>query len=214
VIGRALIGAARCAIFARRGAVAGQAMTTLTARRRSAGERHETTSWRVTMKLLARTHPVGFLRGLMVVAFALLLAVAIDAPPASAGDVVNSSFFSGVAIKGYDPVAYFTMGRPVEGSRDYEYQWMGATWRFASAENRDVFAADPAKYAPQYGGYCAYAVSQGATADIDPAAWHIEGGKLYLNLSPQVQSIWLKDIPGYIAKADANWPKIKAGLAG
>ncbi len=166
------------------------------------------------MRILPKAHPFAFLPGLMTVAFALLLAVAIDARPANAGDVVNSSFFSGVAIKGYDPVAYFTMGQPVEGSRDYEYQWMGATWRFASAEDRAAFAGNPEKYAPQYGGYCAYAVSQGATADIDPAAWHIEDGRLYLNLSTQVQSIWLKDIPGYIAKANANWPKIKSGLAG
>ncbi len=134
--------------------------------------------------------------------------------PAAAGGIVNKSFLGGVAIDGYDPVAYFADGKPVEGSSDFEYQWMGATWRFASAADRDQFAADPEKYAPQYGGYCAYAVSQGATADIDPDAWHIEDGKLYLNLSKKVQSIWLKDIPGYIGKADANWPKIKADLAG
>ena len=134
--------------------------------------------------------------------------------PASAGSIINSSLPGSVAIDGYDPVAYFNAGEPVEGSSEFEYRWMGATWRFASAADRDRFAADPEKYAPQYGGYCAYAVSQGTTASIDPEAWHIEGGKLYLNLSKKVQSIWLKDVPGYIGKADANWPKIKAGLAG
>jgi YHS domain-containing protein len=134
--------------------------------------------------------------------------------PAAAGGIINSSFFGSVAIGGYDAVAYFTEGKPVEGSSDFEYEWMGATWRFASAADRDQFAADPEKYAPQYGGYCAYAVSQGTTADIDPDAWHIEDGKLYLNLNKKVQSIWMKDIPGYIGKADANWPMIKAGLSG
>jgi hypothetical protein len=89
---------------------------------------------------------------------------------------------------------------------------MGANWRFASAENRDRFAADPERYAPQYGGYCAYAVSEGTTADIDPEAWKVVDGKLYLNLSKDVQKLWEQDIPGYIEKADANWPEIRAGL--
>jgi hypothetical protein len=154
------------------------------------------------------------LRLLMSVVFALLLGVSLDGRPASAGGVVNSSSPGKVAIGGYDPVAYFTEAKPVEGSGDFEYAWMGATWRFASAADRDRFAAEPEKYAPQYGGYCAYAVSQGGTADVDPAAWHIENGKLYLNLNKKVQSLWLQDIPGYIGKADANWPKIKAGLSG
>ena len=166
------------------------------------------------MKTLAKPQRAASLRILLRIGFALLLGVALHAAPASAGSVINSSLPGGVAIDGYDPVAYFIAGKPVEGSRDFEYQWMGATWRFASAADRDQFAADPQKFAPQYGGYCAYAVSQGATANIDPQAWHIEDGKLYLNLSKKVQSIWLKDVPGYIGKADANWPKIKAGLAG
>jgi hypothetical protein len=91
---------------------------------------------------------------------------------------------------------------------------MGATWRFASAEHRDRFAVDPERYAPQYGGYCAWAVSQGYTAKIDPAAWKIVDDKLYLNYSKDVQSQWSSDIPGNIAKADANWPGIKADLGG
>ncbi len=166
------------------------------------------------MKALAKPQPAASLRILLRIGFALLLGMALHGGPAQAGGVINSSFLGSVAIDGYDPVAYFTAGKPVEGSSDFEYQWMGATWRFASAADRDQFAADPEKYAPQYGGYCAYAVSQGATADIDPEAWHIEDGKLYLNLSKKVQSIWMKDIPGYISKADTNWPKIKAGLSG
>ena len=148
--------------------------------------------------------------GLLVV---LLIAVGA-ALPAAAGGVVNSSLLGGVAIEGTDPVAYFDEGEPVAGSSDFEHDWMGATWRFASAENRDRFAADPETYAPQYGGYCAWAVSQGYTAKIDPAAWKIVDGKLYLNYSKDVQTQWAGDIPGNIAKADANWPQIKADLGG
>jgi YHS domain-containing protein len=100
--------------------------------------------------------------------------------PAAAGGVVNASF-TGTAIEGYDPVAYFNEGRPVEGKSEFSQEWMDATWYFASAENRDLFAADPEKYAPQYGGYCAWAVSQGYTANIDPQAWKVVDDKLYLN---------------------------------
>jgi YHS domain-containing protein len=114
----------------------------------------------------------------------------------------------GVAIKGYDPVAYFTEGRPVKGKEEFQYEWKGAKWRFASEEHRALFKSSPDKYAPRYGGYCAYAVSQGKTADIDPDAWNIVNGKLYLNLNKDVQRIWNRDIPGYIMKADHNWPHI------
>ena len=114
----------------------------------------------------------------------------------------------GVAIKGYDPVAYFTQNKPVQGSAEFEYLWNGAKWRFANAEHRDLFKADPEKYAPQYGGYCAYAVSQGKTADIDPDAWTIFEGRLYLNLDKDVQKLWEKDMKGYIRKADEHWPRM------
>jgi hypothetical protein len=85
---------------------------------------------------------------------------------------------------------------------------MVAKWYFASAANRDLFKVDPEKYAPQYGGYCAYAVPQGQTADIDPNAWKIVDGKLYLNYDPEIQKKWLQDIPGYTRKADVNWPAV------
>jgi YHS domain-containing protein len=134
--------------------------------------------------------------------------------PATAGGVVNVSSFTGTAIEGYDPVAYFTEGRPVEGESGFAHDWMDATWYFATAENRDQFAADPDRYAPQYGGYCAWAVAHGYTAKIDPEAWKIVDGKLYLNYSKDVQAQWAEDIPGNIAKGDANWPKIRADLAG
>ena len=113
---------------------------------------------------------------------------------------------SGGAIRGYDPVAYFTEGRPVEGKSAHRFEWSGATWSFASARNRAAFEADPEKYAPRYGGYCAWAVSQGYTASIDPDAWRVVDGALYLNYSLSVQKRWEKDIPGNIAKADVNWP--------
>ena len=149
-----------------------------------------------------------------LLASALLLVLALQTAPAQAGGVINSSFLGSVAIEGVDPVAYFTAGRPVEGSSEHESEWMGATWRFASAENRDKFAAEPEKYAPQYGGYCAWAVAQGYTAKIDPQAWKIVDGKLYLNYSPDAKAQWSADVPGNIAKGDANWPKIRADLAG
>ncbi len=117
---------------------------------------------------------------------------------------------SGLAIRGTDPVAYFTQGGPVAGSAEFTYTWNNATWQFASAENQDLFAANPEQYAPQYGGYCAWAVSQGYTASIDPNAWRIVDGKLYLNYSRGVQRRWERDIPGNISKGDANWPGVLA----
>ena len=126
---------------------------------------------------------------------------------ALAVEPVNQTFF-GVAIKGYDPVAYFGEGKPTEGSSEFSFEWKDAEWRFASAENRDRFAANPEQFAPQYGGYCAYAVSQGGTANIDPAAWRIVDEKLYLNLSPKIQALWLKDRQRYIEAANENWPRL------
>jgi YHS domain-containing protein len=127
--------------------------------------------------------------------------------PAFAIEPINKTP-GGVAIKGYDPVAYFIDRKPLRGSEEFEYVWMGAKWHFSSAEHRDLFIKDPEKYAPKYGGYCAYAVSRGSTADIDPEAWNIVTGKLYLNLSKKIRDKWSKDIPGYIKKADENWPNI------
>ncbi len=142
----------------------------------------------------------------------LVLVLAAIAGPAQAGGKVNTTFLAGVAIDGYDPVAYFTLGKPVPGEKQFSHEWNDATWRFASAENRDKFAAAPEKYAPQYGGYCAWAVSQGYTADINPAAWKIVDGKLYLNYSRGVQETWEQDVPGNISKANQNWPGIRAKL--
>jgi YHS domain-containing protein len=144
------------------------------------------------------------------VALALvLLAPAATTATAWAGqDPVYTGRFSDLALSGYDPVAYFDQGRPVEGERRFSYAWQGATWRFASQEHLDRFKAEPERYAPRYGGYCAWAVSQGSTASSDPQAWRIVDGKLYLNYSLDVQKTWEQDIPGNIAKADGNWPKV------
>ena len=114
----------------------------------------------------------------------------------------------GVAVGGYDPVAYFTEKAAVPGKPDITLQHDGATWRFSTTANRDAFKADPAKYAPQYGGYCAWAVSQGYTAKGDPNVWSVTDGKLYLNYNKSVQSGWQKDVPNLVKKADANWPKV------
>ena len=97
----------------------------------------------------------------------------------------------------------------MKGSADHSHDWNGVKWLFAAAANRDAFAAEPDKFAPQYGGYCAWAVSQGYTASVDPEAWSIVDGKLYLNYSKSVMKTWLKDRPGYIIKADKNWPGLR-----
>lgn len=114
----------------------------------------------------------------------------------------------GVAVKGTDVVAYFTLDAPTPGLPGFTYDWSGAKWQFANAKHLEMFKADPQKYAPQYGGYCAYAVSTGKTAGVSPKAWKIVDGKLYLNHT-LAQGRWRKDIPGAISKADQNWPKIE-----
>ena len=118
--------------------------------------------------------------------------------------------FLGQAIRGYDPVAYFKQGKAIKGQKKFQYEWKEAKWYFISQQNRDDFIQSPESYAPQYGGYCAWAVSQGYTASTDPEAWHIHQGKLYLNYSKEVQKTWSEDIPGNIQKGDKNWPKLLA----
>lgn len=113
---------------------------------------------------------------------------------------------NGVAINGYDPVAYFTDGQPVEGTKSHALKWMGVVWLFSSQVNMATFEADPHEYAPQYGGYCAYAMSKNAVATTVPEAWTIHKGKLYLNFSTGVRDIWRKDVDKNIALADGYWP--------
>lgn len=138
-----------------------------------------------------------------------LAAIGVPLAAAHAKDApVYTGTFSNLAVGGYDPVAYFSEGHPVKGERQFTLKHQGAEWRFASAANREAFAAAPQKYAPQYGGYCAWAVSQGYTASGDPQFWKIVDGKLYLNYDADVQKKWERDIPGFIAKADHNWPAV------
>ena len=126
--------------------------------------------------------------------------------------VVNAT--RGVALGGYDVVAYFEDGKAVKGSTTFAHSWQGATWLFATEARRSAFAAAPERFAPQFGGFCAYGVSRGYAVDIDPNAWAIQGGKLYLNYSQAVQRSWNQDRAGYIAKAQAQWPAVAARQAG
>ena len=152
-------------------------------------------------------HPRLARRALL--AGAALLALALHPGPAPAAERVNAES-DGVAIRGYDPVAYHTDGRPVRGRAEFAHAWNGATWHFASAANRDRFAADPARYAPAYGGFCAWAVAEGYTAPIDPEAWRIVDGRLHLNYDRSIQRRWERDVPGNIARADRNWPRLSS----
>lgn len=138
--------------------------------------------------------------------FGAATAMATLAPAAlgASGNLNNR----GVAIQGYDPVAYFTADAAIRGDSAFTAQHDGATYQFSSAANRDLFLVNPAKYAPAYGGFCAYAVANNYTAKIDPAAYSVVDGKLYLNFSKGVRNRWNKDIPGNIAKGDANWPSL------
>ena len=116
---------------------------------------------------------------------------------------------NGIALKGHDPVAYFTDEKPTMGSASYTASVDGATYHFVSADHRDVFLADPEKYTPAYGGFCSLGVTMSMKITGDPNAWKIVGGKLYINSSPKALDIWSKDIPGNIEKANENWPLIK-----
>jgi YHS domain-containing protein len=123
----------------------------------------------------------------------------------SSNDSINVSQ-KGVAIHGYDPVSYFVAGKPEKGKAHISYKWSGATWLFSSETNRSIFVGDPEKYAPQFGGFCAYAASYGQFADTDPDAWSIVNGKLYLNFSLRVREIWRPRAEEFIGDARQLWP--------
>ena len=116
-----------------------------------------------------------------------------------------------VAIKGYDTVTYFTAGKALKGTEDFIFSWHGMTWFFQSRENRDLFAAHPEKYAPQYDGWCAWAMTEARKAVTDPEVWKIVDGRLYLNCSPAAYEKWSRDIPGNIRKADEIWLRMQGG---
>jgi len=114
--------------------------------------------------------------------------------------------FSGNAIKGYDTVSYFKQGKAEKGKKEFSTKYNDATWLFSSAENLQLFQANPKKYVPQYGGYCAYAISEkNSLVSSDPEAWKIINNKLYLNYNKEIQQTWEKDKSNYIKKANANW---------
>lgn len=145
----------------------------------------------------------------ILAATALMLVPAIAmAPTAQAEPPIYTGTFSNTALQGHDPVAYFTEGKPVKGSKDYTTEYMGAEFRFATAANRDTFIADPAAYAPQYGGYCAWAIADGKHAKGDADHWAIVDGKLYLNYNKSIQEKWNADRSGFIERADVTWPEI------
>jgi hypothetical protein len=125
------------------------------------------------------------------------------AAPAAEPPVYTDS--DGVAIHGYDPVAYFDQGEPVPGLERWSATWRGVIWRFASRDHRDLFLGDPERYAPEYGGYCAYAMSLGQKARTDPHAWDVVDGRLFLNKSPRIRRSWLKDRDDRIRRADQHW---------
>lgn len=142
---------------------------------------------------------------LALIAVALTVTVAARFAHADAS-TFNLGYFNKLAMNGYDVMTYWHGGEPLEGDHDITFTYEGATWVFVSEENRDLFASAPATYAPQYGGYCAYAASLGELSDVDPFAWRIYENKLYMNYDPQVRRLWANDIDENIAKADTLWP--------
>ncbi len=149
----------------------------------------------------------------VLAAFVALTGVQIDG--AHAGEPVNTGYFGDVAIRGYDPVAYFTMSKAVEGSEDITHDWMGARWQFANEEHRQAFAESPVTYAPQYGGYCTIGLAYDElVANIDPEAWFMEDGKLYLQYSKNLQTDFAEDKDKLLADAESAWQRIKPTISG
>ena len=126
----------------------------------------------------------------------------------AADSLIYKGYLSNKAVSGYDPVAYFTQGKPVKGVKKYKLEHEGADWYFASETNLELFKANPEQFSPQYGGYCAYAVGIGQTAKGNPKNWDIVEGKLYLNYNRKFQNIWKKDQASFIERGDANWPSV------
>jgi len=151
------------------------------------------------MKAIAHPFIISIATSVMMLALA-----ACSSAPMKPIPPVNASS-EGVAIHGYDPVAYFTEGQPTEGREAISASWRGATWRFANEQNHALFLANPQKYAPQYGGYCAYAVAVNQVADIDPHQWAIVDDQLYLNANELAQILWDADRTGNIESANENW---------
>jgi len=143
----------------------------------------------------------------LIILAALFAPLTVAAPAWAGSDAVYTSWKDNVAVGGYDAVSYFS-GKPVEGSPQYSFAYNGADWQFATQANRDLFAANPEAFAPQYGGYCAWAISQNKLAKGSPKHWHIEDGKLYLNYNKRIQKRWESDISGFVQTAETNWPTV------
>jgi YHS domain-containing protein len=141
---------------------------------------------------------------------AIFLLLSATSTKALALDPTYTTLFSSEAIKGYDTVAYFTENMPVKGKSEFTAEYKEAIWLFASLENLQLFKSNPEKYAPQYGGYCAYAVSQGSTASIKPELFTIHKGKLYLNYNESINQKWSQNKDDFIDDADRNWPELLA----
>jgi len=144
----------------------------------------------------------------VIARFIAIVVFAVFAAGAARAEKPEIFADKGVAINGYDAVAYFTEKKPVQGSAQFSLDWKGAKWLFASAANRDAFKAEPAKYAPQYGGYCAFGASEGYAVKTEPDAWSVVDGKLYLNYNTVVRTKWSENIPERIKAGDRNWPAI------
>lgn len=144
----------------------------------------------------------------LLAAIVLAAGVMAGQPASAAGPDVNATV-TGLALRGYDPVAYFTDNKPVMGDFTVTAEYNGATYRFSSEAHKAMFEKDPGKYLPQYGGFCAFGTAQGYKVDGDPNVWKIVDNKLYLNLAPPVAERWVEDIPGNVKSANKNWSSIK-----
>ena len=159
----------------------------------------------VSMSTISRR---SFFSGITVVGLAVGGAALMHTPAISGAKF----FIEDAAIRGYDPVAYFTEGEATLGDSEFRTEWQGVIWQFASKENLDLFLSDPEKYTPKYGGFCAYAASEGYIASTDPLAWTIVDGRLYLNYSIEVRGLWRENPGKRIADADKNWPGLREEL--
>jgi YHS domain-containing protein len=166
-----------------------------------------------SIEVMTRSQSLRWVPVLLVIAlFTDRPGIAVAASGKTPVAAVNAT--GDIGVKGYDPVAYFTLGQPTPGLDQYTYRWKGVTYRFASADNLNRFKTDPEKYLPQYGGYCAYAMAINRIADIDPSRWAIVDGKLYLNNNFLSYHLWSLNKSGNIAAADRNWPQYPKKVVG
>lgn len=168
---------------------------------------------RDTSETSTRRPAIRYQKPATKLALVLLTVRLVSAVPAHAQESAGPAgpFYAsdGIAIEGYDPVAYFTQGKPVRGTAEHSLEWSGVTWHFSNRSNRETFRENPDAYAPEYGGYCAYAVSQGSLASIDPQQWTIRDDRLYLNYSFWIKTQFTRSIESHIRSADQNWPELR-----